>query len=80
MIPSLLILAARLLGQIKREHVLMIFAWIDQQARIPGKEGWRKMDAVIDRFRARIGDRERYIIQTVIQMLFTVVRMKGGGV
>ena len=70
--------AAQLLGRIKPKHFELIQELIAHEAEAhPERPGWQKLEKVAERLKEHIGARNGHTLRTLVQIAYTVMKLKG---
>lgn len=76
-VPIMLSVAARILGGITSDQFQLILRWIEFEARQnPERNGFDKAQRIIDRVREHVGNRDNHVLRTVVQIAYTVAKLK----
>lgn len=78
LLPILIQLVVRQLGKITATDVDRIVQWIKAQHELhPEKQGWEKADTLVQRFTEFFGRRDGHVARTVIQLAYSLAKLKG---
>jgi hypothetical protein len=77
-VPIMLSVAARFLGGLTSDQFQLVLRWVEAEAKQdPAENGFDKAARVIERLRTIIGNKDNHVLRTVVQIAYTVAKLKG---